>query len=153
MQELLISVICIVIPVARSPISEYASRDKVLEPESVFLTNPVGGGSSNILQLFGMCFYWQCIVYCWLQYCCQLSLAHLGAGCITARPILYSLSRVIYLEQFPLYQSTRLMPSFNMLFTHKNKLFTAARVCVCVQEGEGKMNGPRCPSPICYITV
>lgn len=40
------------------------------------------------------------------------------------------------------------MPSFNMLFTHKNKLFTAS---VCA-EGR-KMNGPPRPSPICYITV
>lgn len=93
MQQLLISVICIIVPVARSPISEYASRDKVLEPESMFPTNPVVVGerdSSNILRLFGVCFYWQRIVYRWLQYCCQLSLAHLGAGCITARPVLYS---------------------------------------------------------------
>lgn len=38
-------------------------------------------------------------------------------------------SGVIYLQQFPLRPQTGLMPSFNMLFTHKNKLFTAAYMC------------------------
>lgn len=50
--------------------------------------------------------------------------------------------RVIYLEQFPFYHITRLMPSFNTLFTHGN---------VCA--GEENEWTPACRSDLLYHSL
>lgn len=60
------------------------------------------------------------------------------------RSVFYTLSDIIYPRQFPLDQRTRLMQTFNMLFTHKKQ-------AICVSGR--KINGPPLPSARLYLTL
>lgn len=124
----------IIIPVAapdKCICSRSASRrDEVLEPESLS-PNKSAAGKLHLSNK-PSCFYWRRVVYRRRQNSCHLSHAHLRGSGNAAACFIFP-SGVIYLHQFPLRPKTGLMPSFNMLFTHKNELFTAA--CACRTEG------------------
>lgn len=87
--------------------------------------------------------YGQCVVYNNLRSHCHLSQAHREDAAI--KTLCFTpLSAIIYPRRFPLYQTTRLMQTFNMLFTHKKTSYFCE---------EGKINGPPLPSAPLYLSL
>lgn len=129
-------------------------RTRVLEPEYPTIRQR-GADSCNILRQLGFAFIGS-VLFTGSGSPCHLSLAHLHAGCVQKTPAQFYIpvQRYLFGTISPLYQSTRLMPTFNTLFTHEKQAIYSTRAYVCVaRKGWGGMNGPRHLAPICYITV